>query len=154
MSGGLLIALIVVPVILVTDAIIVGALFRAVGHTWARMGAGCPPAEPAPDAVRRNFQSFRIGLMNAGQCVHVAADARFLHLSPARLLRWAGCAPISVPWDRVRARPASGVGDRVNARLGKRRASINGVEVLGPAWCLDLAQADPPGDDPRPGPSA
>ena len=41
---------------------------------WRPMLADFPSREPAPDAVRRRFQSFGLGIVNMGCSIHVAAD--------------------------------------------------------------------------------
>ncbi|MDY7107627.1 MAG: hypothetical protein SYC29_03230 [Planctomycetota bacterium] len=109
---------------------------------WAIMRAGWrpltmryPPVDPAPDAVRRTFQSFRLGAINLGYCVHVAADEHHLHLMPARIIRWCGAEAMSVPWSAIEP------GKRL---IGGKwmTVSIDGRALAGPAWCLALADPD------------
>lgn len=136
MSTGLII---VIAVVVLGDLLIVPLILRVViGSAWNPLASRYPAVEPAPDAVRKNFQSFKIGMVNMGMSVHVAVDDHDLHMFPARLLRWCGAKPISIPWNEVEL-----------VKPGKRwvRAKIGGQDVLGPAWCLGLASpADEPAD--------
>lgn len=102
-----------------------------VGSTWNKIAMAHPGVEPAPDAVRRNFQSFKMNLLNLGFSVHVAVDEHYLHLFPTLFLRWFGALPASVPWEAIEA-PAKSI--------GSYKVKIEGVTVWGPAWCLKLAE--------------
>lgn len=135
---GWTIALLVCSLVMV-DLIVVAALLRSLSYTWNRMARDHPPVEPAPDAVRKNFQSVKLGIYNLGLCVHVAVDDAYLHLLPARALRWGGSRAASVPWEAI-----TPVGDRAfNAFAVK----IAGQSLTGPRWALGLAQ--PPNNDPE-----
>lgn len=96
-----------------------------------------PPVTPAPDAVRRRFQSFRFGLVNAGFSMHVAADESHLHLIPISLIRPFGFRPASIPWSEIQVQ-------RVGRVSGTAR--VAGLTMMGPAWCLRLAESDSGGD--------
>ena len=105
---------------------------------WAAMRMGWrplldkfPAQTPASDAVARRFQSFRLGFMNLGFSIHVAVDERWLHLTPAAFLAWGGGAPVSIPWDSISIVKRSR--SRATAKIGKRT-------LVGPAWCLELAE--------------
>jgi hypothetical protein len=93
-----------------------------------------PAQAAAADAVRREFQSFSFGMLNAGWGIHVAVDDRFLHLSPSLISRCFRMPRLSIPWSRVRL-----------VRRGRKvtKVRIEGekdkMEVKGPTWCLDLA---------------
>lgn len=101
--------------------------------SFGRLSAKFPGQEPTPEAVRKNFQSFKIGMVNAGFSVHVAVDEHFLHLYPAAILRWSGARPVSVPWSEI----------ELKGKWGPyRRAKVGGVDMSGPRWCLDLASPD------------
>ena len=130
--------------ILIVIGFVIGDLLVAWFLIWGVMRIGWrpmmnqyPPRDPAPNAVGRNFQSFRFGVINLGFSVHVAADEEHLHLRPAHFLRWCGAGPISVPWSAIRpGKPMLG---------GKwMTASINGKNVAVPAWCLELANPKSP----------
>jgi len=130
--------------ILIVICFVIGDLLVAWFLIWGAMRLGWrpmmnqyPPREPAPDAVGRRFQSFRFGVINLGFSVHVVADEEHLHLRPAHFLRWCGAGPISVPWSAIRlGKPLLG---------GKwMTASINGKNIAGPAWCLELANPKSP----------
>jgi hypothetical protein len=101
---------------------------------WNSLARRFEALAPAPDAVRRNFQSFSFGLFNFGLSVHVAADADHLHLIPAGIVRWAGGRPFSIPWEEI-----------APLRSGRRVAVVRiaGTTVRGPAWCLSLADPAP-----------
>lgn len=132
--SGWCVALLVV-MITATDGILVWAILRACGHSLKEMAHGHPPVEPAPGAVRRDFQSFKIGIFNLGWSIHVAVDADYLHLYPARIARWMGMVPMSIPWEEVEFRKKgwgkSGLGG-ATVRIGKQW-------VTGPRWALQLA---------------
>lgn len=123
---------------------LIWAIMRA---GWRPMTIRYPAREPAPNAVRRNFQSFRFGIMNLTFSVHVAVDEDHLHLMPARILRWCGAGPASIPWSAIRpGKPVMG---------GKwMRASIDKNGVVGPTWCLSLAAPGTPGGEDQPVPAA
>lgn len=110
---------------------LVYVLLRAtIGSSFGKLSRAFPFQQPAASAVRRNFQSFRFGLVNAGFSVHVAVDEDHLHLMPAAILRWSGAQPASVPWSQV----------ELKGKVGSfRHAKVGGVDLYGPRWCLDLA---------------
>jgi hypothetical protein len=112
--------------------LLVWAMIRGNWHPLLRSFPARPPAD---GAVGRRFQSFRLGLMNLGGCIHVAADEFHLHLTPVRVLQWLSMRPVSIPWEAIELR-----GSRAGRRY--REARILGKHVLGPAWCLDLADPE------------
>ncbi len=99
---------------------------------WSPLIRRYPACEPAPEAVRKSYQSFSVGLINLGLSVHVAADDQYLHLTPLLVLRWLGAGPISVPWSSITIKKRGKVTKTVTA-------SFDSTTVCGPAWCLDLA---------------
>jgi hypothetical protein len=126
-------ALIITGVVIFDLALVGGIMWWAVNAVWRPLRQRYPARDVAPDAVRRNFQSFRFGAINFGGCIHVAVDEDHLHLIPARLLRWFGASTVSIPWASIAitGRP----------RLGRiLPASFDGRSVAGPAWCLRLAE--------------
>ncbi|HRQ73665.1 MAG TPA: hypothetical protein PLU35_11615 [Phycisphaerales bacterium] len=128
------VVLIVVLVIVAVDLILVPLILRAfVASSWGPISARYPAVAPLPDAVRRNFQSFKVGMANFGFSVHVAADSAHLHLMPTLLMRWSGMKPASVPWEAVRAEGRPG---RMYAKV---RIDGQSQVVTGPAWALSLA---------------
>ncbi len=88
-----------------------------------------PPVEPEVDAVRRDFQSFSLGLVNMGWSVHVAADAHHLHLTPIKPMRLLGARSASIPWSAMR--PVGGSRSTVVTLDGRQR-------LIGPRWCMEL----------------
>jgi hypothetical protein len=113
------------------DFVLVWFVLRLVmRRSIGRLAREYPPVSPAADAVRKNFQSFRFGLVNAGLSVHAAVDDRYLHLFPAAILRAMGARPASIPWEAIRL-----------VRAGRLLASVRvgPLDVQGPRWCLALA---------------
>lgn len=136
MSQGQTIALVVVAIALFDVLVVAVLLPMIVRAQYGAIPNAHPPIDPAPDAVRRGFQSFSFGVLNLGLGVHVLADARHLHLRPARVPRLIGMRPASVPWEAITLRPPG-------VWSGRRSARIAGCEVKGPAWCMNLAEPPP-----------
>jgi hypothetical protein len=98
-------------------------------HTlWRPMLTPFPAVEPAPDAVRRRFQSFGIGIVNMGLSIHVAADETYLHMTPLKIWQKLGANPVSIPWSAM-----TPIGHR------GRVVRVNGHRLDGPKWCMELA---------------
>lgn len=116
--------------VILADLAILLLILRAVSPNWNDPLRDFPAVPPAPDAVRRDFQSFRVDAINLGWCVHVAVDQAHLHLLPALLPRATGFRAASVPWDRI-----TPVGP---AALKNFRVTINRTNFTGPAWALRL----------------
>ena len=112
-------------------------IWAIVNGSWTPLVKRFGHTAPAPDAVRRNFQSYKVGLLNLGLMIHTAVDDQHLHLIPAALGRWMRMRPVSIPWDDIEPR-----------KLGKRAATIKvaGETVHGPAWALGLAFEQPAPD--------
>jgi hypothetical protein len=128
------IALIVVS-IFALDTLIAAVVGKAVvAALWNPLANKYHAVDPAADAVRKNFQSFRFGAVNMGFCVHVAVDEHHLTLTAIRPLRWLGAKPISIPWDQITMKKRGSKWSTVH---------INAKSLHGPAWCLNLAD---PGD--------
>ncbi|MBX3318063.1 MAG: hypothetical protein KF902_14500 [Phycisphaeraceae bacterium] len=126
------IATILVTLFVVVDTIVVWAILRACGEMLKQLGAGHPAVEPEAGAVRKEFQSFKIGLMNMGYSIHVTVDASYLHLDPSLTARWIGMPRMSIPWSEVRLVRRGRFGTQV--KIGRQT-------VYGPRWCLELATA-------------
>ena len=126
------IAAIVIGVVVLDVVVVFGIVVPAIVRgSWGALAVRFPAVEAGPGAVRREFQSFKFGLLNLGWSVHVEVDDAYLHLRPALMARLMGCRAMSVPWEEVRA-----TGARF---LGNRSVMIGQTRVSGPAWCLDLA---------------
>ncbi len=140
MSWPIIITLIVAAAVL-EPIILVWALLH---FGWGPL-ARSYPAQPADDqAVTRSFQSFRMGLINLGFCIHVTVDERHLHLRPAAVLRWFGARAASIPWGSVEIVKRSRLGPSITAK-------VDGRTLAGPAWCLELAESAPePQGPPKP----
>ena len=91
------------------------------------IAGGCSGAD------ERRFQSFRLGVLHLGFCIHVAADEGHLHLQPAALLRFFEAPTASIPWSSIEIQKRSRTGKSITARINERT-------LLGPAWCLGLAE--------------
>ncbi len=101
---------------------------------WGPLARGFPATAPGDDAVWRRYQSFRLGLLNFGYCIHVAADEQYLHLVPIKPIRLLGGRPASIPWDAIHIEKRSDRGKWITARVGTHT-------LRGPSWCLELASA-------------
>lgn len=131
-SNTLAVVLAIVGFTILLDVFLVRTLVRA---GWSTLAEKFPAQPVAPDAVRRDFQSFGFDLYNFGCCVHAAADSSCLHLLPTAFLRMLGCGAMSIPWERIELKSCRG-------RWAK--AQIAGTRVKGPAWCLSLADPATP----------
>ncbi|MBL9030978.1 MAG: hypothetical protein JNM80_04630 [Phycisphaerae bacterium] len=133
---------IVVGALVLSDFVIVPLVIRAlVNGSFVPLAKRYPPREPLPTAIRRGFQSFSIGVLNLGWCIHVTADAAHLHLSPTWLARRFGLTPVSLPWEALGP-----------ARVGRfstavRIPEIPGLVLRGPRWCLDQGRRPEAGAD-------
>lgn len=128
---------ILVAAIVLTDLMIVGAVLSAVGSSVRETGKEFPPVQPAADAITKAFQSFKLGMLGLGKCVHVSVDDQYLHLRPAMLARWIRVPPMSVPWAQVQV-TGSTLASRL--KLGKSlKAKLGTLDIEGPQWCLNLA---------------
>ena len=118
----------------VIDALVtVVVLWAVVRFGWKPFAQRFPPRSTDPDAVERRFQSFRLGFLSFSFCIHVAADQGHLHLQPAALLRFFGAPTASIPWSSIEIQKHSRTGKSIIARINERT-------LLGPAWCLGLAE--------------
>ena len=116
---------------MIVGVVLVKYLARSV---WRPLTTRWPAQDIAEDAVRRRFQSFRIGLVNLGWSIHVAVDERHLHLEPAGFWRRLGLERASIAWSAMEF--VGTPGRRwATVRLGPHR-------IQGPAWCLELVDPD------------
>jgi hypothetical protein len=119
--------------IVVIDAFVGYVIVRALMHnTFDALVRRFPAHDPAPDAVHRRFQQFRMGLVNF--VANVAVDGERLHLRPPRIVALLGARPASIPWSAMRIRKRSRSGRRITVDLER------GLSVEGPAWCLALVE--------------
>jgi hypothetical protein len=105
---------------------------------WNSLAKDFPPLEVVEPSVTKSFQTFRVNSMNLGNCIHVTLDDRSLHLNPAKMLRWMGMLPVSIPWEfvkRIEPHDANSI-FRLSPKF--RRVKIGSVDVTGPAWCFQL----------------
>ncbi len=124
---------IIIPLILAGTTVLDYFIIRFVmSRCWGHLPRSFPPQPAREDAVRRTFQSFRLGQCNFGYCIHVAVDEEFLHLEPARLIRWLGAGTASIPWSAIRL-TGPPRGEWLTAQVADRK-------FMGPAWCLQLAE--------------
>ncbi len=125
---------IVIAIAVCVTALDVMIVFTIIHWGWGPLSREFPATKPGDDAVSRRYQSFRLGLLNFGYCIHVAADEQYLHLVPIKPLRACGGRPASIPWDAIRIEKRSRHGKWITARVGTHT-------LRGPSWCLELASA-------------
>ena len=122
-----------IPLVLAFDlfvvATVVGLLVRI---AWKPLERSFPVRQPSEPSYRRKFQTFCIGWVNFGSCIHVVMDDRYLHLTPIWLLGRVGMKPISIPWDAIDPLPASTFGRKT------ARVQIGIQKITGPKWCFEL----------------
>ena len=120
----------VVGIFVICDAVVVGALVYWMVSNLREIPAKFPFTPPLPGAVRREFQSFHIDMFGVGWGYHVEVDEDHLHLFPAKMERWLGITPASIPWSAIRLESTG----RWTCRV-----KIDKWNVTGPRWCLELA---------------
>ncbi len=122
--------ILLVAVFLITDIVVVGAVMQMAGQSLRKLGGAFPSIPRNANAVERRFQSFKVGMVSLGFSIHAAVDENALHLTPTTVARWIGMKPISLPWYAF---------ERVRPVMGGVSASIAGVGIVGPRWCMELA---------------
>lgn len=131
--SGVQIALLV-ALVLAVDAVVVWVIVRGAVGGWNKLAAEHAPTVPIEPSETRRFQSFALGLINLGFCIHVTADPERLHLTPVLPMRVLGLRPLSLPWSAIELKPAGRRKRWRTARLGP------GLDLHGPAWALGLAE--------------
>ncbi len=127
--------ILVILLVVMVDFVVIGAILAGCRAQWNPLRERHPPVDPAPDAVTKRFQSFKVGIINLGWSLHVSVDTSHLHLRPTRLARLIGVCATSVPWDDIHI-------ERAKGRWWK--AKVANLTMYGPAWCFELAQVDEP----------
>lgn len=132
------VVVLLIAMFVITDLVVIGAVFHLAGQSWRELAKSFPAQPVEADGVRKNFQSFRLGMINLGMCVHVAVDGKHLHLFPALFMRLTmRAAPCSIPWNAIALEPRQKPTRRMlAAKIGKQ-------ELLGPRWCMELADPKP-----------
>ena len=120
----------IVGVFVLSDAVGVGALIYWMASNLREIPAKFPFKPPLPGAVRREFQSFHIDMFSVGWGYHVEVDEDHLHLFPAKMERWLGITPASIPWSAIKP---------VSTGRWSCKVKIASWNVTGPKWCLELA---------------
>lgn len=131
-TGSAMLAVAIVTVASIAVVLIVVPM--VVRRTWGRWVPVFVPQEPEAGAVTRRYQSFNVGLLNLGHGVHVTVDSRFLHLRPAMFCAGFGIRPVSIPWEAIRVDGTY--------PFKRRHAMIAGVPLIGPEWCLEMAEGE------------
>jgi hypothetical protein len=126
--------LLLVGMIVLVDVVIVSAVFKFSASIWNSLGKNCGSVEPSPGAVRKDFQSIKVGVFNFGACAHIAVDEDHLHMYPAWIVRASGGHAFSIPWSLV-------VPDASHPARRTWPARINGQRVQAPAWAMRIAAA-------------
>lgn len=129
MSTGQIILL--VCVVTFGDLILVGGLLYAASSTLREFGAKFPGVPAREGAVRKEFQSFKFGIMSMGASIHATVDEDHLHLDPAWIARKLGMRRVSVPWGAIEYK---------GEFLRTSRVRIAGEDVSGPTWALGMAK--------------
>ena len=118
--------------IILADVIVASTLVGSMTRVcWGTFLKAFPPKPILDEHVRRNFQSYSIGIFNLGGCIHTIVDDDHLHLIPIRLLRWFGSTRVSIPWNEVKEHPRPGKWKRTV------QVKIANQNVTGPRWALD-----------------
>ncbi len=125
--------LLFIPLVIAFDlfviATVIGLLVRI---AWKPLERSFPVRQPSEPSYGRKFQTFCIGQVNFGGCIHVILDDDYLHLTPVWFLGRLGMKPISIPWDAVQPLPASILsGKMARVQIGKQK-------ITGPKWCFEL----------------
>lgn len=127
-----------IVVVMAIDFMVFGALASGIKAQWAPIVRDFPGVDPGPGAVRKNFQTLRLGMFNLGQGFHIAADEERVHLSPALVSRLLGLKAVSVPWEHVRLAPGNKKGRSVHV-------IIAGANIRGPRWAFGLVDPEASG---------
>ncbi len=129
-------ALVISAVTVAHGILVMGAVRLIVRSTIGELQRQYPARTPSPNSVSRSFQSFAFDILNLGWCVHVHADESYLHLRPAWVARAiGGMRAMSIPWDAI------AVKGKATLRYAMLSARVGNVTMVGPAWCLRLADA-------------
>ena len=132
----------IVGAVVLFDLIFVPIVIRAIIQSnWKPLEKKFPPQALGEDSVRKDFQSYRIGVFNLGYSVHTTADDMHLHMEPAKVLRWLGMGPVSIPWDAMLAKRTRG--------KSWAEVKIGSHSLWGPRWALEMAFVDTEETEPR-----
>ena len=124
---------------LMMDMIVVGAILNvAVQTLFEPLSKRFPPQEMIADVAEKSFQTVKVGIMNFGMSVHFGVDNKHVHIVPAKLLRWCGGKPSSVPLSEVSFKEPSLVSSPRAGKLVEGR--IGGIEMMAPAWVFQEVQ--------------
>lgn len=122
------VVLLIVGIMLPIEIAVVYALLRGpVQDVFNRLHVKFPLQPIGAQAVHRNFQSVKKGIVNLGFCVHFAVDDQYVHVKPAALLRWVGAKASSVPVELVSAKQS----DTSYAEI-----VFDDVTLVGPTWVV------------------
>ena len=125
-------ALIIAAIVIGDFIIACGIIVLCIKKMWIPIANAHPAQVPTEDAVTKNYQSYRIDLLNLGFCIHTTVDEHYLHLTPVKFLQKLGAKPTSIAWNYITEVSPSLIGKTMSARIGKHRIS-------GPIWCMELA---------------
>jgi len=95
------------------------------------------PTQPVHEgALTRGFQTFWFGpIARYNMCVHATVDHQHIHITPMAPMRWIGSRVVSLPLDDMVDYKRTAIPLLSEAKIGKRR-------IVGPTWCMQLAQSD------------
>ena len=120
----------IVGIFFICDAIVVWAIIKWMVSCLREIPEKFPFKPPLPGSVRHEFQSFHIDMFSVGWGYHVEVDEDHLHLFPAKMERWFGVTPASIPWSAIKF---------VSSGRWSCKVKIGKWDVTGPKWCLELA---------------
>ncbi len=125
----------IIPGLLLFEAVFVALLVSLILRVaWNPIQSQFPEQAVAEPHLRRNFQSFSFGSINAGFSFHVVVDDEHLHLLPVRLLRITGAKTASIPWSAISFH------DKQPWFKKQARVRLGATLVVGPAWCFELSK--------------
>lgn len=87
---------IIVAIFACVDAVVFYAIASMCASVWNDLARDFPINEHATGPWRE-FRSVAIDMFNFGLCVHIYADAEYVHLAPTRFLRFFRVKPVSIP---------------------------------------------------------
>lgn len=121
----------IITAIVAVEGIVVFGVLYAARLAWNEITGTNPYASTDKESVSRPYQSMKVGFYNFGYCFRISADSQFLHFEPQHILRWIGCLPASIPYEKI--------------ELGKytffkryRICTINRRVISIPTWAADL----------------
>ena len=121
----------IITAIVVVEGIVVFGVLFAARLAWNEIAGANPYAPTDKESVSRSYQSIKVGFYNFGYCFKVSADSQVLHFEPQHILRWIGCVPASIPYEKIEP-------GKYTFFKTHRICTINRRRIYTPAWAADL----------------